>query len=129
MDVQGIIARGMAKLYADTGLSLTFRHPTTRTSVSLSAVDRSSVAMLFKEKSLDVSAVKPCCTALNSDLAALNISPAQMVDVAVAFNGRSFRILSVHDKPDPSFRVMIDQLKPAPNWQGVGETLFIMMAL
>jgi hypothetical protein len=129
MDVQGIIARGMVRLYDDTGSALTFRHPATRISVSLVAVDRSSVSMLFKEKSLDVSAVKPCCTVLNSDLAALNIAPAQMVDMTVAFNGRSFRILSVHDKPDPSFRVMVDQLKPAPNWQGAGETLFIMMAL
>jgi hypothetical protein len=129
MDVQGIIARGLAKLYADGGSLMTFRHPTTRAGVSLLAVDRSSVSMLFKEKSLDVSAVKPCCTVLNSDLAALNLTPAQMVDATVAFNGRSFRVLSVHDKPDPSFRVMIDQLKPTPNWQGVGETLFIMMAL
>jgi hypothetical protein len=129
MDVQGIIARGMAKLYADTGLALTFRHPTTRASVSLAAVDRSSVSMLFKEKSLEVSAVKPCCTVLNSDLAALNVSPAQMVDVSITFNGSSFRILSVHDKPDPSFRVVADQLRPVPNWHTLGEILFVMMGI
>jgi hypothetical protein len=128
MDVQGIIARSMAKLYADAGLALTFRHPTTRTSVSLVAVDRSSVTVI-KEDALEVSAVKPCCTVMSADLAALNVSPAQMADLTVSFNGVAYRILSVHDKPDPSFRVVADQLRPVPNWQERGEILFVLMGL
>jgi hypothetical protein len=118
----------MAKLYADAGSLMTFRHPTTRTSVSLAAVDRSSVTII-KEDALEVSAVKPCCTVLNSDLAALNVSPAQMADVSISLGGVSYRILSVHDKPDPSFRVVADQLRPTQNWQARGEILFVLMGL
>jgi hypothetical protein len=128
MDVQGITARIMARFYADAGLALTFRHPTTRANVSLVAVDRSSVTII-KDEALEVSAVKPCCTVLSADLAALNVSPAQMADVPISLAGIAYRILSVHDKPDPSFRVVADQLKPVPNWQARGEILFVLMVL
>jgi hypothetical protein len=128
MDVQATIARMQAHNYGDLASPMTFKSPINRASVSLQAIDRSSVTLL-KEKSLEVSAVKPCCTVLSADLAALRIPPAQMVDVNVAFGGVNYRILSVHDKPDPSWRVMNDQLKPVPGWRTEGEILFVLMVI
>lgn len=128
MNVAAGVARMLARLYAGAGSPLTFRNPVNQKTVSLQAIDRSSV-LLIKEKSLDVSAVRPCCTVLRADLAAQKIDSSAMVDVDVTFAGANYRIMSVPDKPDPSWRVTNNQFKPVPNWQQNGEILFILMAL
>jgi hypothetical protein len=126
MDVEMLVSRGMQRLYNDAGSPMTFRHPATRAAISLQAVDRTSATVLT-EKSLEIDSIKPCATVRRSDLAALNIAPEKMVDVNVTFAGKTWRILSVHDKPHPSSRMAKDQIRPVWNWRKHGEYLFILM--
>jgi hypothetical protein len=126
MDVKGAMLRLQGNLYRSAGKPFVFRNPITQKSVTLIAVDRTA-AEIIDEKSLKIGALKPAATVLRSGLTALKIDPSAMVDVNVTFGGKNWRIMSAHEKPDPSWRVMTGQLRPIPNWETLGEILFMMM--
>ena len=127
MDVQAATQRLLRRNYNMLGSAFAFRHPTTAKAVSLLAIDRTSAAIVVGEKAIQVTTVKPCVTVLSADLAALNIDPSLMIDVIATFNGNSFRVMTATDKPDPAAHLKKDTLRPVPNWQTLGEILFILM--
>jgi hypothetical protein len=128
MNLANGLSRMLAKLYAAAATPMTFRSPKTQKSVSIQAIDRTSL-LVESLQSLKFGNLKLVCTVLSADLAALGLADSDMIDATVTFAGNSLRILAAREKPDPSWRVVNNQFKPVPNWGTNGEIIFELMDL
>ena len=126
MNLANGLSRMLARLYASAATPMTFRNPKTQATVSIQAIDRTSL-LVESLQSLKFGNLKMVATVRMSDLAALNLADSDMVDVDVTFAGSSLRILSAREKPDPSWRIVNNQFKPVPNWATNGEIIFELM--
>ena len=128
MNLANGVSRMLARLYAAAATPMTFRSPKNQRTVSIQAIDRTSL-LVESLQSLKFGNLKMVATVRASDLAALNLASSDMIDATVTFDGQSLRILSARDKPDPSWRIVNNHFKPVPNWGTNGEIIFELMDL
>jgi hypothetical protein len=92
-----------APQYEIFGVALTFKHPKTRASVQLQAIDNTLRSESNGTIKVMVASRKPQYCVRMEDLAALNLSATDLDGLAVSVDGKNWTVDSSAIFPGPSF--------------------------